>query len=414
MVQALPVARTRTSLEPAPSALVLGQGASLRPTTSPLSPSRRRTVCLYTPSFDPSGMGGHMVDLAAAYAPEVDVTVMAWPTSSGRRLLAAASAVGARPVAIPHPRDPAFAHTVEEVLRSLSVEVFHAHVGTGREDFDGARAARRAGVGAVVQTLHLPWLMGSPKHRTPLFRSLREVDRLIAVSEGQRRTYERAGVPSELITTVVNGIRPRRSAESRQQARLRLGVRGDQRLVLAVGRLLVQKGHRYLVEAVPELVARFPDAVVVVVGEGALRAELEARASSLGVSEQLRLVGFVDDARSLLSAADVFVLPSRQEALPLSALEAMDAGLPVVGTDVLGTAEVVEDGVTGLLVRPEDPAALAGAITALLADPQRARQYGSAGRSRFHERYTSERMARQTLAVYEQALATQPGFDVAA
>ncbi len=369
----------------------------------------RRTVCLYTPSFDPSGMGGHMVDLAAAYVPEVDVSVMAWPTASGRRLLAAAEAVGARPVEIPHPRDAAFAVTVEEHLRSLAVEVFHAHVGTGREDFDGARAARSAGVGAVVQTLHLPWLMGSPKHRRPLFRSLQEVDRLIAVSTGQRRTYERAGVPTGLITTVVNGIRPRRAVQPRKQARLRLGVDPDQRVVLAVGRLLVQKGHRYLVEALPELVARFPDVVVVIVGDGALRAELVARATSLGVQDRLRLVGFVEDARSLLGAADVFVLPSRQEALPLSALEAMDAGLPVVGTRVLGTAEVVVDGVTGLLVRPEDPAALAGAIGRLLADPARARRYGAAGRERFAERYTSDRMARQTLAVYDEALAAGPG-----
>lgn len=365
----------------------------------------RRRVCLYTPSYDPSGMGGHMVDLAQAYAPGVEVITMAWPTAAGRRLLDAAGAVGATAVELPHPRDPRFGATVERHLRALDVDVFHVHVGTGREDFDGARAARRAGVPAVVQTLHLPWLMGSPKHRVPLFRSLQGIDRLIAVSAGQRRSYERAGVPAELFTTVVNGIRPRRTWLPREQARAALGLEPSRPVVLAVGRLVVQKGHRTLVEALPELVARVPDAVVVVVGDGPLRPQLERRARELGVAEHLRMVGFQPDARGLLGAADVFALPSRQEALPLAALEAMDAGLPVVATAVLGTTEVVEPGRTGLLVRRDAPRPLAAALAELLADPERARAYGEAGQARFAERFTSDRMAAQTLAVYEDALA---------
>src|SRR4051812_1043195 len=128
------------------------------------------SVCLYTPSADPSGMGQHLLDLAEGYrALGGSVTVMAWPTEPGRGLLRRAAELGARPVPLPHPRDPAFGTAIRDDLRRHPVDVFHVHVGTGRENFDGARAARRAGVPAVVQTLHLPWLLASRRKREPFF-----------------------------------------------------------------------------------------------------------------------------------------------------------------------------------------------------------------------------------------------------
>ena len=368
--------------------------------------SRCRSVCLCTASADPSGMGAHMLDLAAELRAELDVTVMAWASPRGRRVLDGAAALGVRAVALPHPRDRAYARTVEQALRSCPVDVFHLHAGTGREDFDTARAARAAGVPALVQTLHLPWLMGSVKHRGPLLHSLEPVDRLIAVSTGQRRTYERAGVPAELFATVLNGISPGTGLLPRGDARRALGVEEGQRVVLAVGRLLEQKGHATLLEAVPALAARCPDVVVVVVGHGPLPGRLERQAADLDVGDRVRLTGFVADARTLLSAADVFALPSRYEALPLAALEAMDAGLPVVATDAIGVPEVVVDGVTGLLVPRGDVAALAGALGDLLDEAERAGRLGAAGRARFLEHFTNARMSRETRAVYEDVLAS--------
>jgi glycosyltransferase involved in cell wall biosynthesis len=371
----------------------------LRPASSS---GRRLAVCLYTPSYDPSGMGGHMVDLAAEYASHADVTLMAWPTTAGQRLLDAAAQVGATPVALPHPRDRAFAGAVVQRLRDAPVDVFHGHVGTGREDFDGARAARRAGVPTVVQTLHLPWQLGSHKHRVPFFSSLRPLDRVLTVSAGQRRTYERIGVRPELLRTVPNGIRARGQGPGRSAARRALGLRDDQPVLLTVGRLVAQKGHRTLVAAVPALAARFPDVAVVVLGSGPLHEPLVRQAAELGVAQHVHLPGFRADARQLLDAADVFALPSRQEAMPLAALEAMDARLPVVATRVDGSTEVVVDGVTGRLVRRDDPAALAGALGDLLADSGLRAAYGAAGHERFRSRYTSARMAEQTLDVYRE------------
>jgi glycosyltransferase involved in cell wall biosynthesis len=277
-------------------------------------------------------------------------------------------------------------------------------VGSGRENFDGARAARRAGVPAVVQTQHQPWLL-NPRKRAPFFRAIAPVDRLIAVSEGVRLTHQRIGVPPARLVTVPNGIVPRRPGPGRAAARATLGLNPDQLVVMTVGRLMVQKGQRYLVAAMPALAEWFPHLAVVIVGGGYLAGKLARQAAELGVAGFLHLPGHRTDARMLLDAADVFVLPSRQEGMPLAALEAMDAGLPVVATDVIGTAEVVAHGVTGTLVPPQDPPALAEALVELLADPDLRHRYARAGRRRYVEHFTSRRMAEDTLRVYEDVLA---------
>ncbi|MGY1985333.1 glycosyltransferase family 4 protein [Blastococcus sp. SYSU DS0669] len=366
-------------------------------------PRRRLSICLYSPSVDPSGMGSHMLDLAAEFRSEADVSVLCWGTASGRRVLDRAEALGVATRALPPPRDPEFGQAVVDFLSAHPADVFHIHVGSGRENFDGARAARRAGVPAVVQTQHQPWLL-NPRKRAPFFRAITAVDRLIAVSEGVRLTHERIGVPADRLVTVPNGIAPRGPAPGRAAARRALGLRPDHMVVMNVGRLLVQKGQRHLVAAMPALAARFPCLAVVIVGGGYLADALARQAAELGVADFLHLPGHRTDARMLLDAADVFILPSRQEGMPLAALEAMDAALPVVATDVIGTAEVVVSGVTGTLVPPEDPPALAEAIAELLADPALRQRYAQAGRRRYVELFTARRMAQDTLRVYEDVL----------
>ena len=366
--------------------------------------SARRSICFYTPSTDPSGMGAHMVDLVAEYADTADVALMMRPTVGGRRLLERAAGLGARTVELPSPRDARFAHVVSGFLAAHPADVFHCHVGTGSEDWDGVRLARRAGCRAVVQTQHLPYLVSHPRKRRAYHHAIEEVDRLVAVSDGVRRTYSRIGVPPERITTVANGVAPLRARIGRDAARAALGLTPRQPVVLTVGRLTHMKGQWHLVDAVPGMLARFPDLAVVLLGDGPLREALEKRAAGLGVGGAVRFPGHRTDARQLLAAADVFVLPSRHEGMPLVAIEAMEAGLAVVATRVIGSEEVVEDGVTGALVRPADPAALAAALGLLLADAGRRRRQGAAGRRRYLACFTRERMARDTAAVYEAAL----------
>ena len=370
-----------------------------------MSPS----LCLYTPSTDPSGMGAHVLDLVAAFAGSMDVSLMGRATPQAGWLLDRAAALGARTLGLPSPRDPAFGAAVSQFLATYPADVFHCHVGTGAENWDGVRLARAAGCRAVVQTQHLPYLLASPRKRRAFHAAIEPVDRLIAVSEAMRRTYERIGVSPGRFTTVLNGIAPLRVRTDRAAAREVLGLDPQQPVVMTIGRLTHMKGQCHLVDAVPDLAARFPDLAVVVLGDGPLRETLAKQAAALGVTDVVRLPGHRADARSLLAAADVFVLPSRHEGMPLVLLEAMEAGLPVVATRVVGSSEAVDDGTTGALVPPARPAALGAAIGDLLADPQLRRRQGQAGRSRYRACFTRERMAAETLAVYGSALRAAGG-----
>ncbi|HEX6662108.1 MAG TPA: glycosyltransferase family 4 protein, partial [Gaiellaceae bacterium] len=173
----------------------------------------------------------------------------------------------------------------------------------------------------------------------------------------------------------------------------------DAQILLAVCRLEPQKGIDVALQALPDVVGRHPRAELVVLGEGPQRADLEELARSLGVPAHFP--GRVPDVSAWLRRADVLVHPVRWEGFGLALLEAMLASLPVVASRVSAIPEIVVDGETGLLVPPDDPAALADAITRILADPG---GFGERGRERARSEFSVARMADRTLAVYRAAV----------
>jgi glycosyltransferase involved in cell wall biosynthesis len=368
----------------------------------------RRRICYYTRSAEPSGMGRHMLELIAAFVDVCDVSILCRTSEGARWLFDSAAELGARTVPLPSPHDPIYPTVIADFLSSHRVDLFHGHAGWGWEDPDGFRIARGEGVRAIVLTHHLPFLLHSPIKARRLLAATNVVDRRIAVSDGLRRTYERIGVPHEQFTTVPNGVRARGASFGRLAARQALGLDADQPVVMTAGRLVTMKGHRHLVEATPQLVSRFPGLAVIILGRGNLHDQLVRQAADLGVGPAVRIVGHRPDARMLLDAADVFVLPSLTEGMPLAAMEAMDAALPVVATGVIGTDEVVVQNKTGLLVPPRDSGALADAVAQLLADRDLRTAYGQAGRARYLEEFTVEHMVARTAEVYRQELGRAP------
>jgi glycosyltransferase involved in cell wall biosynthesis len=169
-----------------------------------------------------------------------------------------------------------------------------------------------------------------------------------------------------------------------------------------VAALTDHKDHATLLEAAPLVLARVPSARFVVVGDGDLRHALEARAAALGLGDRWIWTGFRSDVDALLPCFAVFCLSSRSEGLGTSVLDAMNFGLAVVATAAGGIPEAVEDGLTGRVVPIQDPRALADALVDLLADPVRRDAMGRAGRRRFEERFTVDRMVEETLRVYEE------------
>ena len=190
---------------------------------------------------------------------------------------------------------------------------------------------------------------------------------------------------------------------SRDETRRSLGVPVDVPVVAVIGRLSEQKGHTYLLDALARTAAL--DRVhAVFAGDGDLRESLRARASALGVSSRVHLVGVRRDVGNLLNAIDVFVLPSLWEGLPLALLLAMGAGVPVVATTVSGVPEVVESGRTGLLVAPGDAAALGQAVSLLITDPELRRRLSEAARAEVLPRFGVDGWVDSVVALYDRLL----------
>lgn len=234
---------------------------------------------------------------------------------------------------------------------------------------------------------------------------LHGVDAYVTVSEAIRRVLIGDGVPAARITCVHSGIdlaKIEAAPDRREQVRAELGVPPGHLLLANVAHMADHKGQRYLLEALPAVLARRPDVVCAIVGDGELRQELEALAAKLGVTAAVRFPGFRQDVPTILKALDLFVMPSHMEGLGTSVLDAMAAGVPVVGTEAGGMPESIEHGVTGLVCPVRDAGALARAILSLLDDPALARRLADAGAARVRERFSTEAMVEGTLRVYER------------
>jgi glycosyltransferase involved in cell wall biosynthesis len=166
--------------------------------------------------------------------------------------------------------------------------------------------------------------------------------------------------------------------------------------------LRYQKAHDILLRALPSVLEKFPDVVLLIAGEGVLRQELEAEAMQLRISERVKLLGVRSDTSVLMSASDLFLFPSRFEGMPNALLEAMGYGLPVIATGVQGVDEIIRDGENGILIPLDDPKAVSKAILRLLDNPEERRRLGKAARETIEKEYTLDKMCAQ----YENLLTT--------
>jgi glycosyltransferase involved in cell wall biosynthesis len=369
---------------------------------------RPRNVFHFTDSTSFGGAEKALLSLAAGLdARRWTSTLVYHPSAGAQPLVARAGEAGCRllPVA-PMPEGIYGARRAVSLARALRrqrPEVFHAHLTWPIACKFGLAAAVAARVPAVVATHHLvpPFTM---TRQALLQQRLLDhgVGRRLAVSEDTaNRLQALFGWPREKISVVHNGI-PEPVGSVQPDAHLRSQLlHGRRALLLVPARLDPLKGHEYLFEAARSL----EDVQVVLAGDGPERAQLELRARELGLAARVTFLGFRHDMPRLLACADVAVLPSLAEGLPLALLEAMAVGVPLVATRIGGTSEAVVDEVTGLLVPPRDPPALAAAVERVLADPQAAHLRAEAATARLKALFTSARMIASVESVYEELLA---------
>ncbi len=292
--------------------------------------------------------------------------------------------------------------------RERGADVVHAHwaIPTGPA---AVLAARRLEIPSVI-TMHGGDVYVNPEQgydfptrwyvRPPLRWTLSHVDALTAITEDCRQHALRAGAPERRIRLIFNGTDLERFSPSANGNRV--DPRFGSLMIFACRQLFPRKGIRFLVEAVARLKTRFPELKLVLAGDGFERPALVQLAEELGISDDVTFLGWVPNATlpDYYRAAAVSVIPSLEEGFGIPAAEAMGCEVPVVASDAGGLPEVVEHGVTGLVVPRGDPTALAEAIGSLLADPALRRRMGAAGRDRALRLFDWDRSAEQFERVY--------------
>lgn len=285
------------------------------------------------------------------------------------------------------------------LLESHGTRLVNAH--GVRAGFFGALARKRLPLRVVVTEHNL-------RERQTMLNGFidrfvaRNIDRRVTVSQAVADGLVASGVcgPDEIqvIHVAVETERHRPDPARREAARRRFGIAEGELAVVAAGRFHPMKGFIDLIEAAPAIAGGVPNARIILAGDGEERDRFRRRIDALGVGNAVSLPGYVKDMPELLVAADVFVLPSVElpgsprEGLPMVITEALASGCPVVTTAVSGNREIVSDGVNGLIVPQQDPAALAAGIVRILRHPDR-RRMGENGRRIVTERFGIERVA---------------------
>ena len=350
---------------------------------------------MVTESPAPSGVGEHMLTLADGLSDRYDIVIGA-PGASG--LLERARAHGLAVKAI-DPGNPGDLHRWFARARPALV---HVHAGIGWEGNATARAAHAAQA-RVIRTEHLPYLLTDPAQCDDHRDALHAVDRLIAVSEAVADSHRAAGLGNRL-ATIANGVAPRAATRDRAVLRREMGLEQGPVLLMA-GRFAAQKGHALMLDAMPAILAAQPRATLLIAGDGPLLWDVARQVARRGLAGSVRLLGHRGDLPELMAAADLLVLPSRFEGLPLVALEAMAAGLPIVASDAPGTAEMLEHGRSGWLAPSTDAAAFAATVVEALDDPAMLTDVAAAGGERQRLLYTAARMIDETAVIYDEETA---------
>lgn len=305
---------------------------------------------------------------------------------------------------------------VMRLCRAHKVSVLHCHLSDA--EFIGIPAGKLAGVARILTTVHTPLLLPSrprldPRNWlrqrfTPLILNL--ADWIIAVSDETGATLERMGVRKEKLCVIENGVAIEECPETTGASlRAALGIAPDAPLLTAVARLTEAKGLIHLVRAMPRILARYPKARLLIVGEGELRASLCEEIQTLGVTEAVSLPGMRSDIRTILCLTDVFVTASLWEGTSLALLEAMGASRPIVATDIEGNRTILRHEANCLLAAPADPDALADRILRLLEDRPLAQALGRQAYQDMSARYSIDRM----FAQYESLWNTSSGCQAA-
>lgn len=289
-----------------------------------------------------------------------------------------------------------------KVIRMLKPAIVHTH--NTQPFIEGGIAALMARVPVIIHTDHGREFPDKRRYMFAEWILSHFVDGMVCVSEATRASLaEHEKIRASKIKVILNGIDGGQYRTDLDPAvkRKDLGIPPESTPLLGwCGRLSSEKGLTYLLQALRLLIRDFPNVLLLLVGGGELMERLTEESKELGVEDHVRFLGPRHDVHEILRILDLFVLPSVREGLPLVLLEAMAASLPIVATGVGGIREAVEDGVNGLVVKPQDPSSLYEAAKRILESANTWRRFSGHSYELFQNRFTLERMVREYEAIY--------------
>jgi glycosyltransferase involved in cell wall biosynthesis len=301
-------------------------------------------------------------------------------------------------------------NALSELFTRQKIDLVHVHLGL--DSFVGTLAARKANK-PVIMSVHFdhPNYVNYNLIAQTFWSGLQKlknkgIAHFLPITQNvAAELIRRESVPKEKITVIHPGI-PLFSVETSNRAQIRHELECDEKdiVIIGIGRLAIEKNFSCLIDAIATISSSAPIKVWII-GEGSERARLNDSIVQRGLADKIRLLGYRSDVTKLLSAADIFVLPSKAEPFGMSAVEAMVAKLPVVATNGTGLGTIVDDGITGLLVPPDDAAALASAVLRLVNEPDLRLQFAAAGRKRAEQLFSSDGMTDKILGVYRDVIA---------
>lgn len=284
------------------------------------------------------------------------------------------------------------------LIQRTRPDIVHLHSRIGA-DVMGGIASRLAGVPVVHSRRQ-----DNPEARLVVALKYRLHDRVIAISDGIAEVLLSEGLSAQKLRVVRDAVdaTPFLHAADRAWFAREFGLDSDGPFIGVVAQLIPRKGHRYLLEAIPPLLASFPGLKVLFFGKGPMETELRQRIDLQGLRQHVHLVGFRDDLPRILPCLDLFVHPALKEGLGVSLLQASSAGLPIVASRAGGIPEAVRDGVSGILVDPAHSVMLGQAINTLLSDSDLRLCMGAAGRELVQREFSANHMVEGNLAVYRE------------
>jgi glycosyltransferase involved in cell wall biosynthesis len=328
--------------------------------------------------------------------------LLACPAGSAIGQVAAPYVQALQPMAMGGDVDLGLVVRLRRLIDQTRPDIVHLHSRRGADTLGGLAARLARPVPRVV----LSRRVDNPEPRRWVGIKYRLYDKVITISEGIRQVLLEEGLAPEKVVCVPSAVDDHafEAGCDREWYHKEFEIEPGSCVIGVIAQLIERKGHRYLIEALPHVIERYPDVRVLIFGKGPLEAAIRRQIAAAGLEGRVRLVGFRTDLARVLPCLRMVVHPALMEGLGIALLEAAAAGLPIIASRAGGMPEIVRDGENGLLIPPGDVPALAKALEALLGAPQRAQRMGKRGREIVAERFSVDAMVEGNLAVYRSLL----------